>query len=250
MIKKILYTLVITCLLGCNSKNALDCFQASGSVIQTEFILEKFTKITVLQRSQLILSVGPQSVVLETGENLLGDIEVYVSDGRLIIDNKNGCNLVRDFDVTKVYVSAPNITEIRNSSGWKVMSQNTLTYANLTLLSEDFEEEDAFHTDGDFDLDLNVDFLTITQNNLSNYFLRGQVNMLQLNFTFGDARFEGRNLIVQNANIYHRGTNDIIINPQQQLTGTILSTGDIISVNVPPIVDVEELYTGRLIFED
>ena len=42
----------------------------------------------------------------------------------------------------------------------------------------------------------------------------------------------------------------MIINPQQSLTGVITGTGDVIAVNRPPVVDVEERYTGRLIFED
>ena len=62
-------------------------------------------------------------------------------------------------------------------------------------------------------------------------------------------RFEGENLIAQNVSVFHRGTNDMIVNPQQSITGSILSTGNVISVNQPPIVDVEEVFNGRLIFE-
>lgn len=237
-------------LIACDTENALDCFQASGDIIQKVYELDNFDKITVMQRSQLFISEGDFSVVLETGENLLNDIDIRVFEGRLVIENNNACNITRDYGITKVFVSAPNITEIRNSSGLKVISENTLTYPNLTLLSEDLEEEDAFHIDGDFELDLNVENLTITQNGLSNFFLTGNVTNLDLNFLMGDARFEGRNLSVENADVYHRGTNDIIINPQQQLIGSILSTGNVIIVNTPPILNVEELYTGQLIIED
>ncbi|MTE25937.1 head GIN domain-containing protein [Winogradskyella ouciana] len=249
MKKLILFTFGLL-LIACDTENALDCFQTSGNIIQKEYDLDGFDKITVMERSQLYISEGDYAIVLETGENLLNDIDIRVFEGRLVIENENACNITRDYGVTKVFVTAPNITEIRNSSGLKVISENTLTYPNLTLLSEDLEEEDAFHIDGDFQLDLNVANLTITQNGLSNFFLTGSVTNLDLNFLMGDARFEGRNLTVENADVYHRGTNDIIINPQQQLTGSILSTGDIIVVNTPPILDVEELYTGQLIIED
>jgi hypothetical protein len=40
------------------------------------------------------------------------------------------------------------------------------------------------------------------------------------------------------------------INPQQSLSGEMVGTGDVISVTTPPIVDVEVLYTGNLIFLD
>lgn len=248
--KKLVLILLLAVVFSCDSEDAMNCFQASGDIIQQEFELENFNKITVFERSQLIISEGEYSVVLETGENLLNDINIQVLENRLIIENSNACNITRDYGITKVFVSAPNITEIRNSSGLKVMSGNTLTFPSLTLLSEDLDEEDGFYTDGDFELDLQVENLSITQNNLSNFFLTGNVTNLDLNFMFGDARFEGRNLIVQNANVYHRGTNDIIINPEQQLTGSILSTGDVIVVNTPPILNVEVLYTGQLIIED
>jgi len=248
--KKIITLIVIGFLYSCNSEEAPNCFQSAGTIVQETYTLEDFDKITVLERTQLIISEGPYSIVLETGENLRNDIDIRVFEGRLIIENTNACNISRDYGITKVFVSAPNINEIRNSSGLKVISGNTLTYPNLTLLSEDEAEEDEFHTDGDFELDLDVENLTITQNNLSNFFLTGRVANLDLNFNFGDARFEGRNLIVDNADVYHRGTNDITINPQLQLSGVMLSTGDMIVVNTPPILNVEVLYTGNLIIED
>ncbi|MBT8295128.1 MAG: DUF2807 domain-containing protein, partial [Gramella sp.] len=68
-------------------------------------------------------------------------------------------------------------------------------------------------------------------------------------FAAGDSRLEARDLIVQNYDLFHRGTNKLIVNPQQTLKGDIFSYGDIISVNRPPVVDVEEHFRGRLIFE-
>lgn len=248
--KKIVLLIILGFVFSCNSEDVNDCFQNAGTIIQIEYMLNDFDKITVFERSQLIISEGPYSVMLETGENLVNDIDVKVIDGRLIIENGNSCNITRDYGITKVFVSAPNLIEIRNSSGLSVVGSNTLSFPNLTLLSEDLEEEDAFHIDGDFELNLDVENLSITQNGLSNFFLTGNVTNLDLNFLFGDARFEGRNLIVQNADVYHRGTNDIIINPQLSLTGSLLSTGDMIVVNTPPILNVEELYLGQLILED
>lgn len=248
--KKVVLVIMFFLVLSCNSEDTLDCIQTAGDIIQVDYDLEAFDKITILQRSQLFISEGDFSITLETGENLVNDIDIRVYNNRLIIENNNGCNLNRNYGITKVYVSAPNISEIRNSSGLKIVSQNTLTFNSLTLLSEDLEEDDGFHTDGDFELDLDVQHLTIIQNNLSNFFLNGQVENLDLNFLFGDGRFEGRNLVVQNATVYHRGTNDIIINPQLEITGSLLSTGNMIVVNTPPIVNVEELYTGQVIFEN
>jgi hypothetical protein len=80
-------------------------------------------------------------------------------------------------------------------------------------------------------------------------FISGFVNNLFIGFYSGDARFEGANLVAQNIDIFQRSSNDMIVNPQQSLTGEIRGTGDVISLNRPPIIDIEEFYTGKLIFE-
>ena len=124
-----------------------------------------------------------------------------------------------------------------------------MPYSNLTLVSEDAEGNSDYYTNGDFRLQLNSEQITIVNNNLSDYFLSGQVENLQIGFYNGDGRFDGEQLIAQHINVYHRGSNKMIVNPQQSLTGTLYSTGDLIAKNHPAEVEVEELYTGRLIFE-
>ena len=57
---------------GCDSDNAWDCFQASGPIVQRTFNVDKFKKIIIWNRVQLIVSSGPQqSVVVESWENLI-----------------------------------------------------------------------------------------------------------------------------------------------------------------------------------
>lgn len=249
--RKLIYTLFAIILLSCNGENAPDCFQNAGDIIESSFDVEVFTKITVFPRVELIITDGPiQSVTVQTGEYLMSDIEVKVVDGRLELYNNNACNLTRDYGLTKVFVTTPNLTEIRNGSGLPVSSQGVLNYANLTLISEDNNQEDVFSTDGYFQLEIDCNGLNIIINNLSTVFLSGEVDNMFLGYYSGDARFEGRNLIAQNVTIFQRSSNDMIINAQQSLAGEIRSTGDVIVVNTPPIVDVEQLYTGQLIFED
>ncbi len=246
--KKIVYIIITVFLISCNGDNVPDCFQNSGDIIQQEFEVTTFDKITVFERIELILKVAPtESVIVETGEYLMNDIKVSVEEGRLILKNYNGCNLTRDYGITKIYVSAPNITEIRNSSGLAMRSDGVLSYPRLTLISEDSEEEDAFHTDGDFYLQVNCQFVYVATSNLSNVFISGTVEDLLVRFYSGDGRFEGANLIAQNIEIFQRSSNDMILNPQLSLTGEIRSTGDVILVNEPPILNVQEFYTGQLI---
>jgi hypothetical protein len=69
-----------------------------------------------------------------------------------------------------------------------------------------------------------------------------------LNFYFGNGRLYGEELAVENIKIFHRGSNDMLVNPIQKIEGTIYATGNVILKNVPPIVYVDEVYTGRIIY--
>lgn len=235
---------------GCDSDKGLNCFQAAGDSIEQVVEVASFTEIVVEERIQLIVKQGTQQqVVVRTGENLLNDIEVRVNEGVLTLFNNNGCNLVRDYNISQIIVTVPDLKSIRNASGYEVQSEGVLDFTSLSLISEDIAEEDGFHKDGDFRLQLDVDELSITANGLSNYFLSGMVDEAYLEILEGDARFEGRDLFVQDLTVYHRGTNKVIVNPTESIRGQVLSTGDLIVVNRPAVVEVDELYTGKIIFE-
>lgn len=247
---------ILTCffclllLSGCNSENALDCFQKSGDIVSKDFFVKDFNRIQVWERVQLIIEQGDtQRVRVETGENLLEEIEVRVLDSVLTVSDRNSCNFVRDYDVTKVYVTSPNIKQIRNSSGLTVESRGVLRYSFLDLVSEDRLSIDEYHIDGDFRLTVDVDWLNINANGISRFYITGKSWGGFFGLYGGDVRVEAQDLEIQQLSFFHTSTNQMIVNPQQSLRGEIRSLGDVISKNRPPVVEVEELFRGRLIFE-
>ncbi|MCM8568989.1 DUF2807 domain-containing protein [Gramella jeungdoensis] len=249
--RKFLGFIMILLISGCSSEEAPDCFQTSGAIIQKEMELDPFTEIMVYERVKLFIEQGDeQKVIIESGKNLINDVSVRVQDGRLMLRNENACNLFRDYEITKVYVTSPNLTWIQTSTASAIESIGTLSYPELWLRSLNQEKDPDIHTDGDFILDLDVQNLRITTDHISNYFLTGKVENFNAFFAAGDGRLEARDLIVQHYDIFHRGTNKLIVNPQQSLRGDIYSYGDIISVNRPPVIDVTEHFKGRLIFEN
>jgi len=248
--KKTVYIVVAALLLSCNGENVPDCFQNAGDIIEKEFNVDSFTQITVNPRIELIVTDAPtQKVRVQTGEYLMPEIDVRVENGRLKLFNDNACNLTRDYGITKVFVSAPNLTEIRNGSSRPVSSNGILSYETLMLVSEDFNQEDELNTNGEFRLEIDCNNFSINLNNLSTCYISGQAETVSINYFSGDARFEGRNLVAQDVSIFQRSSNDMIINAQQSLTGEIRSTGDVIVVNTPLTVNVQQFYTGQLIFE-
>jgi len=246
--KKVTYILGLIFFFACDSESASDCFQTAGNIIQEEFSVTNFEKILVNRDIELIVKQGvSQAVIVETGDNLLNDITVKVLGNQLVLTDSNSCNFVRDFGITKVYVTTPNLTEIRCSTQFEIKSDGVLVFNDLTLISENFTMPDSFPI-GDFRLQLDVEDLQVISNNLSFFYLSGEAENVSVNFANGSGRFEGEDLIAENISVFHRGTNDMVINPQQSITGSIVSTGNVISFNQPPIVDVDEVFNGRLIF--
>lgn len=247
--KKLIYIFVAVVLFNCNSEHASDCFQITGEIIQQDIIVAPFDRILVNRNIELIIKEGSEhKVVIETGSNLINDVIAIVSEGELILTDNNSCNYVREYAVTKVFVTSPNLTEIRSSTQYDVRSEGVLTYPNLTVLSEDYSVPDSF-TNGNFKLEIDNDTFNLVFNNLSNCFISGKTNHLDITFASGTSRFEGAHLIAENVVFWNRSSNDIIVNPQQSIKGTISGTGNVITVTHPPKVDVLEPYKGRLIFK-
>jgi len=236
--------------LGCDSEEAPICIKTSGEIISEEFTVDAFEEIMVYERIKLFIEQGDEyKVKIETGENLKENVFAEVVNNRLELKNENSCNLFRDYEITKIYVTTPTLNWLQNSSGSAIESIGPLYFPELWLRSFNQERDPNIHTNGDFILDLEVEDLRITNDNISNYFLTGNAENVNLFFANGDGRLEAANFIVQHYDILHRGTNKLIINPQQSLKGDIFGFGDIISKNRPPEVNIEEHYTGRLIFE-
>ena len=101
---------------------------------------------------------------------------------------------------------------------------------------------------GDFIMEVNNSQLVIQSNHVSAFFITGRTNQMLLSFYNGNGRFEGADFLADEIILFHRGANDMIVNPVETLSGDLYSTGNVRSVSHPPNVNVNEHYTGRLIF--
>ncbi len=248
---KVLSFLWLVLLISCNSENVPDCFQNAGDLVLEQVDVPPFNKITVYDNVELILKQGDQiKVEIETGEYLRNEVTAEVVEGRLLLRDHNNCNFTRKYNLTKIYVTAPDIVEIRSSTGFPISSEGVLGYQNLTLLSESFTVPDAENTSGSFDLQLDAETVRIVSNGISYFKLQGNTVNFNIVFAAGDSRLEAEELMVENISLDHRGSNDMLLNPTQTLRGILRGTGDVISYERPSVVEVDEIYKGRLIFRD
>ncbi|NKI25661.1 DUF2807 domain-containing protein [Arenibacter sp. 6A1] len=237
-------------MLNCNSENAFDCFQNSGPIEMEVVSVADFTKITVYENVQLIVKQGDTlKVAVETGRYLRDEVSVTVKEGRLLLRDSNSCNFTRKYGVTRVYVTAPNITEIRSGTGLAVKSDGVLAFPKLKLISESYVEPEAGHTSGEFTMEIDAQEVSIISNGISYFNLKGKTVDFNILFSAGDSRLEAEALLADNITFNHRGSNDIRVSPQLSLKGILRGTGDLVCFTAPPIVEVEQLYKGALIFK-
>ena len=251
MMKRWIILSLALLLFACNSEDAGDCLQTTGDIIIEEFTVGAFTKVRIEDDVSLVIRQGPvRQVLIETGENLLNDVSVSVEGDILVIRDSNRCNFFRDYGVTRAIVTTPELTEIRNASEFNVVGQGVLRFPFLLLVSNTSGGVEDARKSGDFTLTVECEKFFVDANGFSGFYIDGTAEEASITFQDEAARFEGENFVVDDLKVFHRSANKMIVNPQNSIEGRILGTGDVISVNRPPIVDVEELYTGRLIFRD
>ncbi|RNL82765.1 DUF2807 domain-containing protein [Sinomicrobium pectinilyticum] len=248
--KKIVYIIAFLFLLpSCDSENAGDCLKTAGDMVRKEIDVPAFSRILVKEGVQMVLkeSAGYR-VTIETGKNLVNDVHARVTEGQLVLTNSATCNFFRDYDQTIVYVTAPDITEIRSSTQWDIRSDGVLTYPDLRIVSEDYQSD--YQNTGNFYLHLENKSFSLVFNNLSNCYLEGSTGKMNITLAAGNSRVEAAGFVAGEVTLYHRSSNDITVHPVQCLQGDIYSTGDVIAVNRPPRVEVTEHYRGKLRFEE
>jgi len=222
-----------------------DCFKNAGSTVVKELPIADFDKIRVHSGIALVVKEGVDfKVKIEAGENIIGNIDVQKQGDFLIVKDQSTCNWTRDYKAATVYVTAPNIIEIHSKTEQDIRSEGILTFGILRLFSID---EGGEAGTGDFYFSLNNGQTVIESNHISNFYINGHSQELLLNFYFGNGRFEGQDFNVENIKVFQRGSNDMIVKPIQSITGSILSTGDVILKNNPPSIDVQQLFSGQLI---
>jgi hypothetical protein len=224
-----------------------ECVGSTGSMIEREIEVTPFDKIFIHEGVSAVITQGEDyKVVVKTGSNLMTEISVEVQNNTLIVKDKTECNWTRPYGQTLVYITAPQLEEINSKTSLKIASNGVLQFSYLRLVSLDLTGGAGT---GDFDLQIENDAVVIESNNIASFYLSGHTKEFLLNFYYGDGKFKGENFICDTINVFHRGTNDIELYPKDKIEGTIYSTGNILLKNIPAIINVNEVYRGKLVYE-
>lgn len=243
--KKFLFVLLSFLILACDSENGPDCLKKQGDLETQEISVEYFSKLNISAGIELVVKESEeQTVKLMMGKNLINDIKFEVIDNELKISNENGCEILRNYHPAKVYVTTPVLEKIYSGSQYSIKSDGILTFPELTLESGIIEDTPS----SVFEINIENEHLIVNDNISSVFKISGNTDKLDVNFWGSNGRFEGENLRAENVYVNHRSTNDIIVFPIQSISGVIRSTGNLVLKNVPPVVEVEQLYTGHVVY--
>ena len=250
---KIVFFLLVFLLVSCGISE--DCFKGNGNQVTQTFLLENFSKIKVYDGVGLVVKEGSNyEVKVVTSDNIIDDLEVRLDGDMLVVKDNSSCNIARDYGQTTVYVTIPDGTisplipelELHCKTEQKIQSDGVL-HSPIVRLFSIGDDGDGAGT-GDFYIAVDNLQFVVENNNVSNFYITGHSNEMLLNFYFGNGRFYGENLYAENIKVYHRGSNDIFVYPVQKIEGTIFATGNVVLKNVTPIVNVDEVYRGRVIY--
>jgi Putative auto-transporter adhesin, head GIN domain len=242
----ILFLVII--LVSCEKPS--DCIESTGAIITKDFEVTPFTKIDIDKGVEVVITEGPEyKLQIKIGENQLDNINIRQDATTLNIKDNTTCNWVRDYGQTIAYITAPNIDEIYSKTDRNISSNGVLTFPSLKIIAVDKNGDGRNGAGtGDFHLQLDNNRFEIQINTMSRHYISGKTNEFQVGIYNGDGRVEAPNLIAKNIGIYHRGSNDIIVFPTESIKGKMVSTGNTILKNNPPIIQVEQFYQGVLIY--
>jgi len=167
-----------------------------------------------------------------------------VVDNELKITNENGCEMLRNYHSAKVYVTTHTLEKIYSISQYSVKSDGVLTFPKLHIESGISKEGPA----SVFEIQIDNEYLWINENVSSVFKISGKTQKLDVSFWGGNGRLEAENFLAYDIHVNHRSSNDLIVFPVNSITGLIRGTGNVVLKNVPPTVEIEQLYTGHIVY--
>ena len=83
-----------------------ECIESAGATKIKDIPVEVFSKIKVYRGIEVVITEGAETKVqIQAGENFINDIEVKQYGNQLVFKDNSGCNWVRDYGQTKIFIN-------------------------------------------------------------------------------------------------------------------------------------------------
>ncbi len=240
------YVVAFSCiilLLSCDNDSAWDCLQKQGEKVTFDFSFDSTVfDIVVFDDINVVLhnsNNGRQRFELQTGKNLLPEINLEMDNGILSIKNSNSCRFVRPSNNVELHVFTDTLRTIEKRSYGNITTMDQINYS-MTIFS---------YVPGEIELSVNSHFIGIELFALTNVKLEGNA------YGFGvyvntdtDGIIRAEQLIAQIASLVHDGHNSIHVNAEQEIIYYLWNAGDIHLYQEPQVlIEAEKSGSGKII---
>lgn len=228
---------VVMLLNGCRKDQWNDCFQGTGKDITVSRYLGPFTKISIGEKFDIILTQDTaqnEEVKITAGSHIIDQIVTKVKNNTLTIENKNTCNFVRSYErKIKIEIRVRFLDDIEIFSASNLRSPDTLHFEKSNYLNL---KNNGL---GDINLKLKLGYLEVHSINSGNIFLEGFVNILTCSIEEVTV-FDARKMLCDDIYIDSHTPLDCYINPKNLLAAKIFNKGNIYYVTKPPKFELTE----------
>ncbi|MBT6029790.1 MAG: hypothetical protein HOH13_05755 [Crocinitomicaceae bacterium] len=227
-------------LTGCKKVENRRCFKNIGNITVESRSLKPYSFVVLDDHIDLILTdTTDNSIVVESGANLIGFIVTEVSNDTLFIRDDNRCSFLRDLNYkTKVFLNSLNLNKVLLYGSGNLSNETPVT-KNITI--------DADRANGNIDLTLECDSCFFIVNvGVTNIKLVGTCADSYF-YYFGHGDVDASQLISTKAAIHWNSTGWLKLNATNSINGVIESSGNVYYSGNPTIIDVAMTGSGELI---
>ena len=192
--------------------------KGNGNVVTRELNKGDFTKVEQRGSFDVYLSNSPSaSVKIEAEENLIEYIETFINDNTLVIRTKEGYSLKPDRDV-KIYISAPQLTDIQSSGSGDIISQS--------LLSDSTKISFGVRGSANIQVDVNAPEIDAEISGTGDMELKGQTRKFNAEVK-GSGNIKASDLKAEDTDIEIKGSGDADVFASASLNVNVRGSGDV-----------------------
>lgn len=226
---------------ACKKENRFDCLKSTGESTKELRLTSSFNGLDISDNMNVYITESEDvSVLVEAGENIIGNIKTEVRKGTLFLSNNNKCNWVRDYDKeVNIYISSNKINNISYRGFGEVKTLGNYSSRHFFV--------DMWMASGNMALHLNCDTVYLkSHTGPANIDCDGSTKYLIV-YMNGTGVIDAGKLRSDNVLAINRDVGDVYVQAIDLLNAEIYSRGDIFYKGDVKEINLDDLGEGELI---
>lgn len=205
-----------------DDEGLFDCVDGDGNIVSQELDLDDFSKIDLKIAGDVYVTQGDsQKVVVEAPQNVIHELDLDVRSERWEIEFDD---CVKDYEI-KIYITIPEIKELRISGSGMIYGENDFNIGNLVL---------RVSGSGDIDIVANMEDLDAKISGSGKMKLEGEADKLELKIS-GSGDYRAFDLIAEDVDVEVSGSGDCEVTANDELDVEIRGSGDVYYKGEPEV---------------